>query len=147
MTNYITKTIKNGVEANIPVTSVNWQYGDVTVASGITKIFTLSSDSDLTNAQAAYDRYVSGGNPIIEYWGKISGGRYVLVSKSATQLEFALLRPQNWSTTQWVYIRAAKIRLIASSSVVTTIYSSMISISISSTAPTVDNKENITLVI
>ena len=29
MTNYITKTIKNGVEANIPVTSVNWQYGDV----------------------------------------------------------------------------------------------------------------------
>jgi len=32
MTNYITKTIKNGVEANIPVTSVNWQYGDVVVA-------------------------------------------------------------------------------------------------------------------
>ena len=31
MTNYITKTIKNGVEANIPVTSVNWQYGDVTI--------------------------------------------------------------------------------------------------------------------
>lgn len=33
MTNYITKTIKNGVEANIPVTSVNWQYGDVTIQS------------------------------------------------------------------------------------------------------------------
>lgn len=32
MTNYITKTIKNGVEANIPVTSVNGQYGDVVVA-------------------------------------------------------------------------------------------------------------------
>ena len=65
MTNYITKTIKNGVEANIPVTSVNWQYGDVTVDSGITKIFTLSSTSDLTTAQAAYDWYKNWGNPII----------------------------------------------------------------------------------
>ena len=32
----------------------------------ITKVFTLSSTSDLTTAQAAYDWYVNGGNPIIK---------------------------------------------------------------------------------
>lgn len=61
----VTKTANGYEYADAPVTSVNWQTGNVTVDSGITKIFTLSSTSDLTNAQAAYDWYVSGGNPII----------------------------------------------------------------------------------
>ena len=50
---------------NAWVTSVNGQTGDVTIDSGITKIFTLSSSSDLTNAQAAYDWYAAGKTPII----------------------------------------------------------------------------------
>jgi len=33
-----------------------------------TKTFYLSSTSDLTNAQAAYDWYVAGKNPIVVYW-------------------------------------------------------------------------------
>lgn len=69
-TNYITKTIKNGVEANIPVTSVNWQYGDVTITpweENNVKVFTLSSTSDLTNAQAAVNWMISGGVALIKY--------------------------------------------------------------------------------
>lgn len=52
--------------------------------SGITKVFTLSSTSDLTNAQAAYDWYVSGGNPIIKY----SDGFYVLSAAAASVARF-----------------------------------------------------------
>lgn len=37
----------------------------------ITKIFTLSSTSDLTTAQAAYDWHVGGGNPIVVLGNKI----------------------------------------------------------------------------
>ena len=33
----------------------------------ITKVFTLASTSDLTTAQAAYDWYLNGGNPIIKF--------------------------------------------------------------------------------
>ena len=50
--------------------TINWNSilwsGNLEV-SGITKVFTLSSTSDLTNAQAAYDWYANGWNPIIRY--------------------------------------------------------------------------------
>jgi len=53
MTNYITKTIKNGVEANIPVTSVNWQYGDVTIQTGGS--YTAWNWIDITNDEIWLD--------------------------------------------------------------------------------------------
>lgn len=53
MTNYITKTIKNGVEANIPVTSVNWQYGDVTIQTGGN--YTAGNWIDITNDEIWLD--------------------------------------------------------------------------------------------
>ena len=59
--------ISSNTISNTWVTSVNGQTWDVTVASGITKIFTLSSTSDLTNAQAAYDWANSGNVSIIKY--------------------------------------------------------------------------------
>ena len=49
-----------------------------------TKTFFLSNTSDLTTAQAAYDWYVSGKNPIIVYWT----ARYNIVSSSPTLLLF-----------------------------------------------------------
>lgn len=43
--------------------------GTVALANDVnTKTFYLSSTSDLTTAQAAYDWYVAGKNPIIVYW-------------------------------------------------------------------------------
>ena len=41
--------------------------GITSATEGNTKIFTLSSTSDTTNAQAAYNWYASGGNPILGY--------------------------------------------------------------------------------
>ena len=58
MTNYITKTIKNGVEANIPVTSVNWQYGDVTIQTGGN--YTAGNWIDITNDEIWLDGTYSG---------------------------------------------------------------------------------------
>lgn len=49
-----------------------------------TKTFYLSSTSDLTNAQAAYDWYKDGKNPIIVY----SDRSYLLVERSSTSLYF-----------------------------------------------------------
>lgn len=53
MTNYITKTIKNGVEANVPVTSVNWQYGDVVIQTGGN--YTAGNWIDITNDEIWLD--------------------------------------------------------------------------------------------
>lgn len=50
----------NDAITNTWVLSVNWMTGDVAVNEGITKIFTLSSTSDLTTAQAAFDRLALG---------------------------------------------------------------------------------------
>jgi hypothetical protein len=59
--------------------------GNITIEWGNTKTFYLSSTSDLTNAQAAYDWYDAGNNPIIVYSGKA----YVLYRKVLnTSLQF-----------------------------------------------------------
>jgi len=55
---------------NTGVLSVNGQTGNVTISTpeeSNTKTFYISSTSDLTNAQAAYDWYVAGKNPIVVY--------------------------------------------------------------------------------
>lgn len=55
---------------NTGVLSVNGQTGDVTIPTSEdsnTKTFYLSTTSDLTTAQAAYDWYAAGKNPIIVY--------------------------------------------------------------------------------
>ena len=50
-----------------------------------TKTFYLSSTSDLTNAQAAYDWYLAGKNPIIIYDNK----SYIIYSKAGSYIYFA----------------------------------------------------------
>lgn len=49
-----------------------------------TKTFYLSNLSDLTTAQAAYDWYVSGKNPILVY----SNCSYILVSADSSNVIF-----------------------------------------------------------
>ena len=70
------------------VTSVNGKtWWAVTVETPNTKTFYLSSTSDLTTAQAAYDWYAAGKNPIIVY----NDIAHILKNKSSTVIEF-------WST-------------------------------------------------
>ena len=60
-------TLNNAI-SNTGVLSVNGQTWDVTISTpeeSNTKTFYLSGTSDLTNAQAAYDWYLAGKNPII----------------------------------------------------------------------------------
>lgn len=57
---------------------------DITIDWWNTKTFYLSSTSDLTNAQAAYDWYLAGKNPIIIYSDKA----HTLYSKTSTNLIF-----------------------------------------------------------
>ena len=66
---------------------------------GITKIFTLSSTSDLTTAQAAVDRYNNWWNPIIKlsdtiYWC------YHLCETQPNLLSFSLVCA-NWAVSAW----------------------------------------------
>lgn len=77
MTNYITKSIKNGVEANIPVTSVNWNYGDVTVQE------TLVSWTNIKTVN--WTSLLGSGNIAIAWWHD-----YSRVTKSWTSIQLSL---------------------------------------------------------
>ena len=63
MTNYITKTIRNGVEANIPVTSVNGSRWDVSLYSSITITLTAAGWSD--NEQTVTATGVTATNSVV----------------------------------------------------------------------------------
>jgi hypothetical protein len=76
------------------IKTVNWNSllgsGDIEV-SGITKVFTLSSTSDLTNAQAAYNRALNGGLPAI----RVGSGNqiYYMYTYSDTVMNFYNVYP------------------------------------------------------
>lgn len=63
MTNYIVKTIRNGVEANIPVTSVNGSRWDVSLYSSITVTLTAANWSD--NEQTVTATGVTASNSVV----------------------------------------------------------------------------------
>ena len=56
----------------------------ISVSALNTQTFTLSSTSDLTNAQAALDWYLAGKNPIINYNGKV----WLFYQKSSESIVF-----------------------------------------------------------
>lgn len=122
-----------------PVASVNWQTGAVTVEEWITKIFTLASTSDLTNAQAAYDRYASGGNPIIKY----SYSYLTLAYIASTVMRFTRVA-QMKQTAYWVYTETVEFTL--SSWTVTAIADNTVEIKAATSAPTSWGANVITLV-
>ena len=70
-----------------------------------TKTFYLSSTSDLINAQAAYDWYLAGNNPIIVYDDEV----YEYYFSDSSELRFAnntqpsLVAVSDWSTSHYQY--------------------------------------------
>ena len=60
-----------------------------------TKLFTLSSTSDLTNAQAAYDYYADWTMPILKYGSSF----YYLKSNDSTSMVFIKKAPFVWNWT------------------------------------------------
>ena len=123
----------------IPVTSVNWQTWAVTIEEWKTKVFTLASTSDLTNAQAAYNWYLNGGNPIIKY----SNSYLTLAYVYSSYLRFT--RVVQTSTTQFfVYVETVEFTL--SSWSVTAISDITANIKAATTAPTSWDAKTITLV-
>ena len=111
-------TLNNAI-TNTWVTSVNWQTWDVTIPTAEesnTKTFYLSWTSDLTNAQAVWDWYAAGKNPIIKYANII----YELSSNTGTALVF------RWNVSQynlWNYtnVRTENIKINASSGTVSSV--------------------------
>ena len=69
--------------------------------SANTKLFTLSSTSDLTNAQAAYDWYLAGKYPVIKYSSKL----YYPYSMGSTNAFWAVPfdKTADSSGTTWLY--------------------------------------------
>lgn len=140
MANRLTKIMHNGTQYDVWwVTSVNWQTGDVTVDSGITKVFTLASTSDLTNAQAAYDWYANGGNPIIKY-----SNSYLTLAYIASNVMRFTRVAQMKQTAYWVYTETVEFTL--SSWTVTAIADNIAQIKAATSAPTSWNESVITLV-
>jgi hypothetical protein len=130
------------------IKTVNWNSllgsGDVTVDSGITKIFTLSSTSDLTNAQAAYDWWVNGGNPVLRLtW---DGGSWTLAASYSSEMYFSNIR-WYWAVSSWVWSQISTIKFTLSWSSVTNIWTSSNFINIKTSAPTSWSNNVITFVI
>lgn len=131
--------ISSNTISNTGVTSVNWQTWAVTINEWITKIFTLASTSDLTTAQAAYNWYLNGGNPIIKY----SYSYLTLAYVYSSYLRFT--RVVQTSTAQFfVYVETVEFTL--SSWSVTAISDSTANIKAATTAPTSWDAKTITLV-
>ena len=100
-------TLNNAIN-NKWVLSVNGQTWDVTIPTAEesnTKTFYLSSTSDLTNAQAAYDWWAAGKNPIIIY----SQVSYSVVSDSISsgvkKLSFVRNNPELYVGSSSSYYR------------------------------------------
>lgn len=129
-----------------PVTSVNWQTWAVTINEGKTKVFTLSSTSDLTNAQAAYDWFLNGGNPIIKY----GTGYYYLISNATSWFRFTR-GYASWTvvtlqdTQTWNNI--STIKMIVSTWTITRINVNESIIKTSNTVPSTADNWIITLVV
>ena len=80
--------------------------GDIEIEPWITKIFTLSSTSDLVNAQAAYDRYVNWGNPVIRFdsnWDR----QYYLSRITTNYIRFS--HSQAYST--WLNVKSINLNI------------------------------------
>lgn len=117
-------------------TTASWD----NVEEWITKIFTLSSTSDLTTAQAALDRYNNWWNPIIKLNALLFNLHYI----SSTWAYFGRVYwTWDWVTT---LISVGTIVFTISSWSVTAIENKNNNINKSATAPTV-NDGTITLVI
>ena len=107
------------------------------------KVFTLSNTSDLVNAQAAYDFYVNGGNPIINFPSWIT---YMLANVTATGLSFSRTMSA-WAVSSGNWANWWTIYFAISSWTVTSITQNQNNINISSSAPTSWDNKTITLVI
>lgn len=118
-----------------PVTSVNWQTWAVTLEEWITKIFTLASTSDLTNAQAAFDWYLNGGNPIIRYQYSTNFFRYYRVHLY-WPYNISFTDISNNISTNWEQWHSFLIRFNYSNWTVSSIETVENVIYVSSTAPT-----------
>lgn len=93
----------------------NWN--EVWVESN-TKTFYLSSTSDLTNAQAVYDWYLAGKNPIIVY----SGAVYNMISADSNTIKFESIESEYpTQETSWNAYGVSRITLSLSSWTVTAI--------------------------
>lgn len=121
---------------------LNWSDYDIGAEQNV-KIFTLSSTSDLVNAQAAVDWYVNGWTPIIE----LSGFEYQLTGIYSTQLSFTQVRTATWAISNWNWSVFARVGINISSNTVSSITTYENSIKISSSAPTTWDNSIITLVI
>lgn len=123
------------------VTSVNGQTGDVVISADTwnTKTFYLSNTSDLTTAQAIYDWYSAGKNPIVIYQNKAyvqkysasypsalsfaSAGWYSTANATYTTLwEETINILQSWGTVTSVQANASIRYFLEASRVYTTPY-------------------------
>lgn len=82
-----------------------WQEVGSDAADINTKTFYLSSTSDLTNAQAAYDWYLAGGNPIVLYQNRA----YIVYDKQPTLLDFSAA----WNVTHGTLLQSSSRTLLA----------------------------------
>lgn len=124
-----------GYLTTAPVTSVNWQTWAVTVEEWITKIFTLASTSDLTNAQAAYDWWTNWGNPIV----KISGAYMVYHLFFAADTTAYFTRAYNYWNATSTLISFETLRFTISNGSVTAVAQLKNNINKSTTVPTTND--------
>lgn len=111
---------------------------------GITKVFTLSSTSDLVNAQAAYDWWANWWMPIIKY-GSVY---YNLSYAEASWISFTYNvtnQSASWTTTTFNWLN--RLYFTVSSNAVTAITLSHSSINLRTAAPTSWDNGTITIVI
>jgi len=138
-------TVQDTLVSWTNIKTVNWNSllgsGDLSV--WITKIFTLSSTSDLTTAQAAYDWYVNGGNPIIEY----GTHAYYYMQVATSSIMLFIRCSCSWKIGGWDWLLCAAYEFELSSGAVTSISSMKNTIRISTFAPTSWDNSIITLVI
>lgn len=121
---------------------LNWNDYDIGSEQNV-KVFTLSSTSDLVNAQAALNYYLSGGYPILEL---TTGSFYTFMMYTSTTMEFAQTRAYgSVSNSMWWQLVTVKFNI--SSGTVTSITSNNNNIQIKSSAPTSWSNSIITLVI
>lgn len=112
----------DNVISNTGVLSVNGQTWNVTIPTpeeSNTKTFYLSSTSDLTTAQSAYDWYVAGKNPIVI----LSGENYIYESSSSTQFKLKKLRTEAGTSGSITQIRQYFMTFTLSSWTVTAVSS------------------------
>ena len=127
------------------IKTVNWNSllgsGDLEVW-WITKVFTLSSTSDLTNAQAAYNWYINWWVPVIKYWENI----YHIVSVSSSKVTL-VKTDWNWATSNGIRSTLNTMTFTISGSSISWISVVYNEIDIKSSAPTWVSNNVITLVI